>query len=169
MGVALVVAACSDSGMVSSPTVSTTPPTTASGSTTTTLLALEAVSSYEECLADNGVSIEPIPYDAAGRPRLELVMREVDLTDEDNIQALTRCAPNLSSGALDMSDIPALEQDVNDLLSEFSVCLRDHGVESFPDPVAHFSGVGGPYPLAEIPYEDPDLGDAVDVCGEKLG
>jgi len=169
MGVALVLAACSDPGTISSPTVSTTPPTTAAGPTTTTVLALEAVTSYRTCLADNGVSIEPIPYDAAGRPRLELVMREVDLTDEDNVQALTRCAPSLSSGALDMSDLPVLKQGVNDLLSEFSVCLRDRGVEGFPDPVAGFNGVGGPYPLAEIPYEDPDLGDAVDICGERFG
>lgn len=161
--------ACAAPEVEPSPTLSTSPPTTAAGSTTTTLPAQEAVLAYEECLSDNGVSIESIPYDATGRPRLELVMRDVDLTDEDNIQALTRCAANLSSGALDMADSPALVESVNELLVEFSECLRRHGVEGFPDPIPGFTGVGGPYPLSEIPYDDPDLAVAVDICGDRLG
>lgn len=169
LAVALATTACTSSQTEPSPTASSAPPTTVAGSTTTTRVALEAVTAYEACLADNGVSIEPIPYDASGRPRLELVMRDVDLSDEDTIQALTRCAPNLSSGALDMSDTPVLAENVNGLLADFSECLRDHGVEEFPDPIPGFNGVGGPYPLADIPYDDPDLAEAVDLCEERLG
>lgn len=166
----LSAVACATPETEPSPTVSAAPSTTLVGSTTTTTLAaLQAVTAYEACLDENGISIEPIPYDANGRPRLELVMRDVDLTDEDNIQALTRCAANLSSGALDMSDTPALAEKVNELLAEFSLCVRDQGVEEFPDPIPGFSGVGGPFPLAEIPYSDPDLSGAIDYCGERLG
>lgn len=165
----LITVACVETELRPSPTEATAPPTTLPGSTTTTQVALEAVTAYETCLAESGVGVEPIPYDATGRPRLELVMRDVDFTDAETVDALTRCAPNLSSGALDLTDSPVLRERVNQLLSEFSDCVRDHGVDSFPDPVPDFSGVGGPYPLAEIPYDDADLGDAIAVCKERLG
>ena len=165
---ALVVSACTEAALQPSPTEPTTPPTTLPGSTTTTQVALEAVTAYETCLADNGVDIEPIPYDATGRPRLELVMRDVDFTDPETVDALTRCASNLSTGALDLTDSPVLRGQVNDLLADFSDCVRRHGVDGFPDPVPGFTGVGGPYPLAEIPYDDPDLGDAIAVCRERI-
>ena len=127
------------------------------------------MTAYEACLVDNGVAIEPIPYDATGRPRLELVMTDVDLTDPETVDALTRCASNLSTGALDLTGSPVLQSEVSDLLKEFSECVRSRGVNEFPDPVADFTGVGGPYPLAEIPYDDPDLADAIGVCRERLG
>lgn len=165
----VVITACSDPTSGPSPTeppVGTT--TTTVASTTTTVETPPAIRRYENCLAENGIEIEPIPFDAAGRPRLELVMRGIDFFDPGSAAALTTCAEHLSSGALDLSGDPILQERMKSLFEEFSVCMRDHGVPEFPDPIPGFSGIGSPYPPAEIPYSDPNLEAAVEGCAERL-
>lgn len=167
--VLLAVAGCSGTGTRPSPTV---PPvittTTVPATTTTTIETAEAIAAYETCLEENGVDIEPIPFDATGRPRLEMVMREVDFSDPDSVETLTTCAGHLSTGALDLSDTPELWDGVGRLLADFSACVRSHGVPEFPDPVPAFTGVGPPFRDVDIPYDDPDLGTAVEACAERL-
>jgi len=63
---------------------------------------------------------------------------------------------------------PILREAVVDSLERFSVCVRSRGVAEFPDPKPDYNGIGGPYPVAEIPYDDPDLADAVVVCNTRL-
>jgi hypothetical protein len=46
--------------------------------------------------------------------------------------------------------------------------MVDLGVEDFPDPVPGFSGIGSPFPVAEIPYSDPGFATAVSACREAL-
>ncbi len=165
----LALSACS--GSTSEPSPTNPPPattTTVSATTTSTVETLPAIRRYEDCLAEKGIEIEPIPFDAAGRPRLELAMRDIDFFDPDSAAALTACADHLSTGALDLSGDPVLEERMNSLLSDFSACMRAHGVPGFPDPIPDFGGIGSPYPSAEIPYSDPDLEAAVQQCAERL-
>lgn len=92
----------------------------------------------------------------------------VDFSDTESVQALTDCSESLLGGALDLSVWPRLQENVQELLSEFSECVRAQGVLGFPDPVRSFTGVGGPYPLEEIPFDDPGLESAVELCGSRL-
>jgi hypothetical protein len=117
---------------------------------------------------ESGIDLEPIPFDAQGRPRLELVFPDVDFADPEAVMALTSCAGFLETGALDLTSNPLLGVGVVELLNEFSQCVRSKGVPDFPDPIEGFSGIGGPYPLAEIPFADPDLEGAVDTCRSRI-
>lgn len=161
---ALLGAACTGGGSGAiSP--STLPPTT---TTTTTLPVDAAAAAYVECLNDNGVEIDPIRIDAAGRPHLDQVNDQLDYSDPATIVAISACAGFMGNGALDLAGNAALREGVMDQLNAFSRCLRARGVTEFPDPIPGFIGVGSPYPAAEIPYSDPDLPAAALACQETV-
>lgn len=163
----LVAAACTQGPITPSPT-DPLPTTTTSPITTTTVASEAAVAAFEICLATEGLVVEPIPLDATGRPRLEVMVGSLDLTDPATVAALAECSGHLTHGALDLSDQPLLRDDVVGVLVEFSECVRSRGVPDFPDPVPDFDGVGPPYPADEIPYDNPRLGAAVDACRPGL-
>lgn len=168
LALALLTAACTAAPRQPSPTSPVSTTTTVSRTTTTTLSAEDATTRFRSCLVDSGVPIDEIPLDSEGRPRLELALAGVDFSDPDAVEALTACSEYLAAGALDLSMWPQLQRDVQDRLAEFSDCVRTHGVAGFPDPVSSFTGVGGPFPLDEIPYDDPDLETAVASCRIRL-
>ena len=162
------MAACAATSERSSPTFATVTPTTIPETTTSTVATLEATERFRDCLVASGIDIEPIPLDAQGRPRLELVMRDIDFSDPDSVSALSDCSSHLLTGALELTQTPILASAVVDRLEEFSECVRSRGVPEFPDPIPEYSGIGGPYPIAEIPYGDPALSGAVDACKSRL-
>lgn len=164
--VALVALAACSGGMSPSPTEP--PPTSTSAPPETTIPASVYVERFEECLADHDLAVEPIPLDPTGRPRLDLVMPEVDFSDPAQVEALSICALHLSSGALDLTGEPVLTDLVLENLAEFSECMRSHGVPGFPDPVTGFAGAGGPFEPREIPFDDPDLESAAATCSDRL-
>ena len=165
---ALLCAGCTADDAGPSPTDPTIPTTTVPATTTTTLGSVETLELFESCLADNGVEIEPITLDAQGRPRLDLVVPDIDFTNQDTVVAWSLCSSYLATGALDLNSNPILGEKVFDQLVEFSECVRSKGVDSFPDPIDGFSGIGNPYPPAEIPYADPALGPAVEACTNRI-
>lgn len=144
-------------------TTTTTLPTT-----TTTVASAAAVNAFRDCLVDNGVTIEEIPFDATGRARLDLVLATVDFGDPEVAAAVSACSEHLETGALDLGGEDSLRLTVVGHLTDFSQCMIDRGVEGFPDPVAGFAGVGSPFPVAEIPYSDPNFANAVEVCRAGL-
>jgi len=164
----LAASACSQPALGPSPTDPPPTATTVAATTTSTLKTAEAVARFEACLADRGVDIEPVPFDASGRPRLELVMRGLDFSSPETADALTACAEPLSAGALRLDGGSELREGVVEALAAFSRCVRARGAPGFPDPRAAFDGVGAPFPADEIPLSDPDLGQAVSVCAERL-
>lgn len=169
VGLAVAGAACTAEPRQPSPTQPLTVTTTTVPATTTTTLPLEqAIEAFRDCMTANGVTIAEIPVDSQGRPRLEIALADVDFSDSAATEALTMCAELLAAGALDLSVWPELQDEVQAKLSEFSECVRSHGVEAFPDPVRSFTGVGGPFALDEIPYDDPDLEAAVATCRSRL-
>lgn len=142
--------------------------TTVSPTTTTTVSLVQGLVDYRNCLAERGVSIGEITMDGLGRPRMAAAMADIDLIDRVVLDALDECGPELVTGALDLSPDPALRAMVQESLEDFSECVRAQGVESFPDPVPVFSGVGAPLPISRIPWGDPGLPDAVTVCTRPL-
>jgi hypothetical protein len=141
---------------------------TTSTTTTTTLAPNEAIEEFRQCLEDGGLEVEAIPVDATGRPRLDLVLEDLDFSDPAVVRTLTGCASILENGALDLAGEERLRQAILEQLSTFSECMVDHGVEDFPQPVPGFLGVGSPFPVAEIPYSDPQFSSAVAICRSTL-
>jgi len=164
----VVFAACTRDGTGSSPTDPTIPTTTIPGTTTTTVISRTAIEAFQRCLSDSGVDVEPATFDAQGRLRLDLMMIGVDFTDTGSSALVAGCSEYLTTGALVLTESPLIATGVRALLAEFSECVRSRGVRDFPDPVPGFTGIGGPYPIAEIPYSDPDLEAAIVECRGRL-
>ncbi len=166
--VGLLLVACEAAPLSPSPTE---PPrevtTTTVSETVTTVGAVEGAELFRECMSDRGVDIGPVTIDAEGRPRLDIAMRDVDLTSAETVDALDACSMHLVTGALAMGD-SVVREAVIARLGDFSECMRERGVPEFPDPVAGFHGIGFPFPVNEVPFEDPDLAGAVEVCRERI-
>jgi hypothetical protein len=143
---------------------SSTSSSVVAASTTTTLASAAATTEFINCMAEEGVEVGELPFDANGRPRLEMLARRLDYTDLATVEALSICASFLSEGALDLGYDDQYREAVVNQLSAFSRCVRARGVDDFPDPIPGFLGIGSPYPVAEIPYNDPDLPGAVNAC-----
>ena len=116
-----------------------------------------------------GVEIPAIPFDAFGRPRLELSLAGINFNTTRNTAALHACAVHLTSGALGLDPSPIIGETVRDALARFAACVRSRGVPSFPDPIPDFDGVGAPFPADRIPFHDLELPDAVDACRARIG
>lgn len=173
---ALVLAACSSGGEDTGATIpgsgdlaGTT--TSLPGTTTTTIRASleETALRFTACMRDEGIDIPDITIGADGRPILAGIAEEIDTASEEFQSALTTCSPILAeSGALDLSSDPELQAVVQDQLQSFSECMRDEGVASFPDPLPGFTGVGSPFPLAQLPLDDPGFQAAIEACQSEL-
>ncbi len=136
--------------------------------TTTTIPGGAAAIEYVACLRTEGVEVDDIPIDANGRPMLDAINGQLDYTDPATVDAVSACAGILSEGALDLGFDESFREAVVEQLAAFSRCVRARGVDAFPDPVPGFIGIGSPYPVAEIPYDDPDLSAAVEACEQTI-
>ncbi len=163
---AFATASCA-TAVTSSPT-SPVSPTTSLEAPATTLDAVEAAAAYRSCMEEHGVTVGSVPFDATGRPRLELVIPDTDLSDPAQVGAMSACAWHLAQGALSLATEPVLRVALMESLAQFSGCVRDHGVGGFPDPVPEFSGIGAPYREEAIPYSDPGLPAALESCRLRL-
>ncbi len=162
------MAACTTDSDAPSATDPPATTTTTAPPTTTTILSNVAVEAFRSCLAENGIEIEEIPLDTTGHPRLDLVMATLDFGDPATAEAVSVCSEHLETGALDLGEDDVLREAILTQLEEFSQCMVDLGVEDFPDPVPGFTGIGSPFPVAEIPYSDPAFATAVTACRETL-
>lgn len=166
--VAIASSACVGDARSPSPTEIEPTTTTAPTTTAPPIAAEEAVAAFNGCLVENGLTVQFVSLDAMGRPRLDTFLAGLDLTDPQVVGALTACSGHLTTGALDLSDEPEIREIVLASMEEFSECVRSRGVPDFPDPVEGFSGMGAPFPVAEIPYTDEDLPEAVAECRERI-
>lgn len=129
----------------------------------------EATLQFTECMREEGIDLPDIRIGADGRPLLGDISERVDITSRAFSNALNMCASILAeAGALDLGSDPELQAVIQDQLQSFSACMRENGVEDFPDPVPGFSGTGLPYSFAELPLGDPSFADAVEVCQEEV-
>ncbi|HKX74062.1 MAG TPA: hypothetical protein VJR05_01595 [Acidimicrobiia bacterium] len=161
-----IVGAClPDPAATTSPPVATPPPPT-----TTTLAPAEALTRFASCLEERGVVVPDLELDETGRPDLAALALANDPASPGFRAALNDCAFLLvGSGALVIGDVPELLAAVRGQLVLFTDCMREAGVEEFPDPDPDFDGTGPPYSVAAIPTDDPDLVEAIETCGSRLG
>jgi hypothetical protein len=164
----VLLAGCTGDSDAPSATAAPQTTTTTGPPTTTTVVSDVAVEAFRSCLAERGIEIEEVPFDATGHPRLDLVMATLDFGDPATAEAISVCSEHLETGALDLGDEDVLRQAILEQLQEFSRCMVDLGVEDFPDPVPGFIGIGSPFPVAEIPYSDPGFATAATACREAL-
>lgn len=136
---------------------------------TTTLSVEEGVEAYRSCLSEEGVTLGPVRFDTMGRPRMVEAIAVLDLSDRSVLDALENCGHLIASGPLDLTSDPELAARVREQLADFAECIRLEGVADYPDPVSGFDGVGSPFPANRIPWSDPDLVSAVEVCHRVLG
>jgi hypothetical protein len=162
----VVLAAC-----IAGPTA-TDVATTTTVPTTTTIVVLsieEAIAEFQVCLSGHGIEAV-VPLGDDGRPDLTALGLALGQNLPELREALADCAVLLaSSGALDLNGEPVLREAVRTQLTNFSTCMRSQGVEEFPDPEAQFDGTAVPYPVIDLPINDPEFGSAIDACAAAVG
>ena len=139
----------------------------------------DALLEYAQCMRGEGIDF-PDPRtngdglvimgggarDGDGPPS-EAEMDEMDAANET-------CQPILDAVEREMPrPDPEQEAEMRDEALAFSECMRDHGVEDFPDPQFDEDGgmqmrVGGP-DGGGIDPSDPDFQEAQEACGEEGG
>jgi hypothetical protein len=175
-----VSAACSSGGTESTSdtiaTLETTTSTTAAAITTTTTEppTLEEVSlEFTQCMRDSGVEIPDITFDADGQPVISAALsEEFDLLDTAFQTALSSCRGIFAEAGegVELQLDPELVAGITDQLTEWAVCMRDNGVEGWPDPLPTFSGTEIPFPMAEMAqaFNDPEFSDAMEACEDLV-
>ena len=165
---ALSLAGCVSVAGGPSPTDPHLTTTTVAPTTTVNVDLEEGLANFRHCLAEAGIAIGEIQLDGRGRPWLSRALSELDLHDRLMVSALGDCAPELATGALDLTADHEMHDAVMSGLAGFASCLRANGVPEFPDPSPRFTGVGSPFPDGLIPWGDDDLATAVIICNRAL-
>ena len=170
-----VLGACSsDSDEGPADTIATleTTATTTVGSTTSTTEAptLEEVTlDFTDCMRDSGIEMPDITFDAEGQPVIGAALTDgLDFFDPGFQTALASCRTILAEAGegVELQLDPELIASVTDQLNEFSICMRDSGVELWPDPLPTFTGSEIPFPMAEMAaaFADADFSEAMEAC-----
>lgn len=133
------------------------PRSEATTSTTETVDPDEAMQEYATCMRENGVDMPDPGTDGAimiGGP-------DVDPTTVD--AAMAECDPILEAAFGDFEMSPEMEAEQRDLDLAFSRCMRDNGVEEWPDP-----GTDDSMTIELGSDSDPEtVNAAVDLCSQQ--
>ena len=172
--VALLLASCSsDSADGPTDTVATlesTSPTVVDTTATTAPPTLEEVTlDFTACMRDRGIDLPDITFDAEGQPVISASMaEEFDMLDPEFQTALASCRTIFAEAGegVELQLDPELIASLTDQLNEFSVCMRDNGVDLWPDPLPTFTGSEIPFPMTEMAqaFVDPEFPDAMEAC-----
>jgi hypothetical protein len=144
-------------------------PASVSSTTSARLDADLALLEFSQCMRDEGIPLPDIGIDAAGAPILDPALLDtIDVQSDEFADAFEKCQPILAqSEAFSLDLDPALQALIEDQLVEFSQCMRDNGIEDFPDPSSLDSGPV--YPLSVLSrFSEPDFEAAVEVCQRNL-
>lgn len=126
---------------------------------------------FTACMRESGIDAPDIPVDPDGRPILSSELVEsIDTESPEFAFAFANCVPLLTSATpIDLGADPELQAVVIDSLRRFSVCMRENGVENFPDPAPGWDGNGSPFPVAEaFDTSDPDVDPALEECSKMI-
>lgn len=170
LALALVAAACgNDDG--AGDEVATLQNTDAPGQTTTTVAQLdpdEALLAFSSCMRENGIDLPDIAIGPNGAPLLDpSLIDDIDVQSEEFTAAFASCVSIIAaSGAFQQTQDPEELAEQRDELVGFSQCMRDEGIEDFPDP--NLTGLT-PYPLTAFSdIGEPAFDAAVEVCQEGI-
>lgn len=130
----------------------------------------EGLLQFTTCMRTEGIDLPDIQIDADGRPILNTeVLDGVDTQSDEFSAAFLICVPILAQASpVQVGSDPELQAAVQDTLRDFSACMRQNGVENFPDPAPGFDGSGSPFPITALDTSDPDVDDAFQECSELL-
>ena len=130
----------------------------------------EGLLQFTSCMRDEGVDLPDIQVDADGQPILSTnVLEGLDTQSPEFNRAFIVCVPILAEASpVQVGSDPELQAVIQDTLNDFAQCMRDEGVENFPDPAPGWDGSGSPFPLSALDTTDPDLDAAFETCGDLL-
>lgn len=114
----------------------------------------QAALDYVECLREHGLEVE----DPGPDGRLRLRVQGQDGKAEEAMEACRELAPQLDKNN------PKAKQQA-ETARAFASCMRENGVEKFPDPDPDSPGIKIDKELAD----DPDFEAAQEACRELLG
>ena len=149
-------------------TLETTATPDAPTTTTARLAPDEALLAFSACMRENGIDLPDIAVGPNGAPLLDpSLVDDIDIQSDEFTAAFSTCLPIVAtSGAFQQTTDPEELAEQRDQLVSFSQCMRDEGIEDFPDP--SLTGLT-PYPIsafADIGQDEFDA--AVDVCQEGI-
>ncbi len=129
----------------------------------------EAVLEVSGCLRDQGFEVADPTFDDEGNPELSPELApDIDVASDEFLDAFDECAAVLEDALPNplASLDPELEARVRDGLAEFARCMRENGVETFPDP----RPTGQPFALRDIIAlgADDDVDSAQEACQPLL-
>lgn len=169
VALAVVAAACGGDG--EGDQVATLEDTSVPDASTTTLARLdpdEALLAFSACMRENGIELPDIAIGPNGAPLLDpSLIEDIDIQSDEFTQAFSSCLPIIAaSGAFQQTADPEQLAEQRDQLVSFSQCMRDEGIEDFPDP--NLTGFT-PYPISAFTdIGDPDFDAAVEICQEDI-
>jgi hypothetical protein len=122
--------------------------------------AREAWLEYAQCMRENGVDM-PDPGTDGG-------LKEEDVTPEELREAEQACEKHL-----DDIEPPELSEEEQQEFREGALansrCMREHGIENFPDPTFNDRGATVKIPAGSgFDEDDPDVKEAIEACEETL-
>ncbi len=142
--------------------------------------ATETLLGFSQCMRDNGfpdftdLVLEDFTEGGGGQGRFLALMSErgVNLTDANAIPTLQSCGEglqDLQTFAPQPSDDELQEQEA--LVLEFAACMREGGLEDWPDPdFAANGGNGyGPELLQQFDVQSDEIQDAIAACQAEVG
>ncbi|MEV0645602.1 hypothetical protein AB0I28_10090 [Phytomonospora sp. NPDC050363] len=116
-----------------------------------------AILDYAQCMRDNGVPMPDPEVNANGEGSISLP-EGVDRATLD--AAEEKCREFMPNGG----EPPELDPEVLEQLRAYSKCMREHGVDDFPDPEPK----GGIQYEAPPPGSDADFTAAEEACGDLM-
>lgn len=165
----VVVVGCSPSSSNGASTTTATPVPTTAATTTTTLSPADSRVAFVSCLTDVGVEVPTGAFDADGSPRLGVIAESLDTTEPLVQAAVAECAPLLSvTQAVDLAADPEVRNLVIEQLAAFTQCMRDEGIDEFPDPAGE-ALAEGPYAFEDVPFSVPGFDEALATCQDVVG
>lgn len=130
----------------------------ATTSTTQTVDPDEAMQEYATCMRENGVDMPDPGSDGA------IMIGGPDVDPANLDAAMAECDPILEAAFGDFEMSPEMEAEQRDLDLAFSRCMRENGVEEWPDPASD-----GSMTIELGPDSDQETVDtAIDSCSQQI-
>lgn len=171
LGVSAQVATLEEPGASAAPSA----PTGASGATTVDD-PQEAMLAFAQCMRDNGIEMDDPQFDEGGRGVIVRIGGPGEPgfdPESEQFQAAQQACGSLLEAARPQLD-PAAQAEFLDQQLAMAQCLREHGIEDYPDPVIDSDGrlqrVAGS--TAEELTFDPfseEFRSAREACASELG
>jgi hypothetical protein len=171
-GLGLLAAACgggspgSQVAQLGSTTITTQ--TRSSSSTVATSAKQNDPVAFSRCMRTNGLRNFPDPNSGGSIPKVGLQQLGVS---SSQFQAAQRACQHLLPNGGQSS--PAQVQQVMNVLSKFARCVRSHGVQNWPDPLAESDAgqpgtPGFPRNMPGINQDSPLVKNAMSTCQHLL-